>query len=66
MLLKILETDTFGIHWVPLKLASLVVGVTMKGWDNAMETKVNLLQPKNTVLESLYEGTHNIVTEADI
>src|SRR5271168_5000202 len=65
-LLKILETDSFGIHRVPVQLAASVVCMTMKGWNDAMKTKSNHLGPKNAARESLDERTHDIIPKADI
>ena len=63
---KVLKADTFSIHRVPVQLASSVVRMAMKGWDNTMEMESNLLWCKNTVWECLNESTHDIIPKADI
>lgn len=65
-LLKILETNSFSIHRVPVQLAASVVCMTMKGWNDTMKTESNHLGPKNTAREGLDECTHDIIPKADI
>jgi hypothetical protein len=65
-LFKILETDSFGIHRVPVQLTTSVMRMTMKRWNDAMKTESNHLGPKNTAREGLDERTHDIVPKANI